>query len=200
MKWRLHVILLACVVVAAALPANVADAQVGVTQQEQRFRVVDFDWVDDVRARPVPARLYWPATVSSGRVPLIVFSHGMGGSRASYTYLAKKWATHGVASLHVQHVGSDSALWRGNPFGVVDRLQAATHDREAAARVGDLRFALDRILSKTSGPDAALIDRRRIVAAGHSYGANTALLAVGARVVREGRWLDFRDPRYSAAL
>jgi predicted dienelactone hydrolase len=124
----------------------------------------------------------------------------MGGSRASYTYLAKKWATHGVASLHVQHVGSDSALWRGNPFGVVDRLQAAAHDSEAAARVGDLRFALDRLLSKTSGSYAAFVDRRRIVAAGHSYGANTTLLAVGARVARDGRWLEFRDPRYSAAI
>jgi predicted dienelactone hydrolase len=201
MKRWLSVILLTCAIVAAALPANVADAQVGLTRQEEpHFRVVDFDWVDELRGRPVPARLYWPAHVSAGRVPLIVFSHGMGGSRRGYTYLATRWARHGVASLHVQHVGSDSAVWRGNPFGVVDRLQAATHDSEAAARVGDLRFALDRILSKTSGSYAALVDRRRIVAAGHSYGANTTLLAVGARVVREGRWLDFRDPRYSAAI
>ncbi len=201
MKRWLNVILLTCAIVAAALPANVADAQVSLTRQEEpHFRVVDFDWVDDFRGRPVPARLYWPVNVSAGRVPLIVFSHGMGGSRRGYTYLATRWATHGVASLHVQHVGSDSALWRGNPFGVVDRLQAATHDSEAAARVGDLRFALDRILSKTSGPYAALVDRRRIVAAGHSYGANTTLLAVGARVVRDGRWRDFRDPRYSAAI
>jgi predicted dienelactone hydrolase len=201
MMRRLHVMLLTCVVVAAALPASVADAQVRSTQQhEQHFRAVDFDWVDDSRARPVPARLYWPANVSSGRVPLIVFSHGMGGSRRGYTYLATRWATQGVASLHVQHVGSDSTVWRGNPFGVVDRLQAAAHDREAAARVGDLRFALDRILSKSTGSYAAFVDRRRIVAAGHSYGANTTLLAVGARVVREGRWLEFRDPRFSAAI
>jgi predicted dienelactone hydrolase len=200
MKRRLNVILLACVI-AAALPANAVDAQVSFTQQEESpFRVVDFDWVDAFRARQVPARLYWPANVSSGRVPLIIFSHGMGGSRRGYTYLATRWATHGVASLHVQHVGSDSALWRGNPLGVVGRLQAAAHDSEAAARAGDLRFALDRILSETSGPYAALVDRRRIIAAGHSYGANTALLAVGARVIRDGRWLEFRDPRYSAAI
>jgi predicted dienelactone hydrolase len=197
---QLNAMLLACVI-AAALPGKAVDAQVAFPQQEApAFRVVDFDWVDTSRARQVPARLYWPAHVSSGRMPLIVFSHGMGGSRRGYTYLATRWAAHGVASLHVQHIGSDSALWRGNPFGVVGRLQAATQDSEAAARVGDLRFALDRILSKAIGPYAALVDRRRIVAAGHSYGANTTLLAVGAHVIRGGRRLELRDPRYSAAI
>jgi predicted dienelactone hydrolase len=197
---QLNVILLVCIFTAALAP-KAADAQVTFAPQEEpSFRIVEFDWVDASRARQVPARLYWPANVSSGRVPLIVFSHGMGGSRSGYTYLARHWAARGVASLHVQHIGSDSSLWRGNPFTVVDRVQAATQDNEAAARVGDLRFALDRVLSKEIGPYANLIDRRRIVAAGHSYGANTALLAVGARVVRDGRWLGFRDPRYSAAI
>jgi predicted dienelactone hydrolase len=201
---QLNFILLAFIVT-AALPPKTADAQVTFTPPEEpvfqpAFQIVDFDWVDESRARPVPARLYWPANASSSRVPLIVFSHGMGSSRNGYTYLARRWAAHGVASLHVQHVGSDSSLWHGNPFTVVDRVQAATQDLEAAGRVGDLRFALDRVLSKETGPFAALVDRRRIVAAGHSYGANTALLAVGARVIRDGRWLGFRDPRYSAAI
>jgi predicted dienelactone hydrolase len=200
MRPQLNAILLACVIV-TALPAKGADAQVTFTQQEVApFRTIDFNWVDSRRGRRVPVRLYWPADVSSGRVPLIVFSHGMGGSRNGYTYLATRWAAHGIASLHVQHTGSDSALWFGNPFGLVDRLQAATHDSEAAARVGDLRFALDRILSKGTGPYAGLIDRHRIIAAGHSYGANTALLTVGARVFRNGRWLDVRDRRYMAAI
>jgi predicted dienelactone hydrolase len=197
---QLNAMLAACVI-AAAPPAKDADAQATFSQQEvMPFRVVDFDWVDTSRARQVPARPYWPANVSSDRVPLIVFSHGMGGSRSGYTYLAMRWAAHGVASLHVQHIGSDSSVWHGNPFGVVDRLQAATQDGEAAARVGDLRFALDRILSKDIGPYAALIDRHQIIAAGHSYGANTALLVVGAQVIRDGRWLEFRDLRYRAAI
>jgi dienelactone hydrolase len=36
----------------------------------------------------------------------------------------------------------------------------------------------------------ARIDRTRIAAAGHSYGANTTLLAAGAQVVRGGRAMD----------
>ncbi len=200
MRRQLSAIFLACAV-ATTLPAKADEARIAVAQQEVvPFRTVDFDWVDTSRGRRVPARLYWPAGVASGRVPLVVFSHGMGGTRNGYTYLATKWAAHGIASLHVQHTGSDSGVWFGNPLGVVNRLQAAAQDDEAAARVGDLRFALDRILSEQTGPYASLIDRRRIIAAGHSYGANTTLLAVGARVIRNGRTLDFRDQRYRAAI
>lgn len=160
--------------------------------------VIDFDWVDPARSRPVPARLHWPADVAPGsRVPLIVFSHGLGGSRRGYSYLGRYWSARGIASLHVQHAGSDSSLWAGNPLAVVDRLQRAAHESEARARALDLRFALDRMLS---GPHGAQLDRRRIVAAGHSYGANTALLAVGARVMRDGRWIEAPDPRFAAAI
>ncbi|MEH2504774.1 putative dienelactone hydrolase [Bradyrhizobium sp. AZCC 1578] len=159
---------------------------------------IDLDWVDSSRSRAVPARLHWPTNIASGsRVPLIVFSHGIGGSRRGYSYLGRHWAARGIASLHVQHAGSDSSLWVGNPLTVVDRLQRAAHESEALARAWDLRFALDRVLSS---PYGAQIDRRRIVAAGHSYGANTALLAVGARVMREGQWVEARDPRFAAAI
>ena len=199
MRIRVNAMLLACSI-AAALPASVASAQTAPAQHEQATpRSIDFNWNDSSRERQVPVRLYWPAHASSKPVPLIVFSHGMGGSRTGYTYLATRWAENGIASLHVQHTGSDSAIWSGNPLGIVDRLQTATGDTEAAARVGDLRFSLDRILASAS-PYARFIDTQRIVVAGHSYGANTALLTVGARVVRNGRWLDFRDRRYKAAI
>ncbi len=163
------------------------------------YREIDFDWVDTGRERPVPARLYWPQ--AAGRaVPLVVFSHGIGGSRRGYSYLGRHWASHGYASLHVQHVGSDSALWSGNPLAVVSRLQAAAQEREAIARVKDVRFALDRVIELSPTQLGAEIDARRVVAAGHSYGANTSLLAVGARVARGDQWLEFRDPRFTAAV
>jgi dienelactone hydrolase len=168
---------------------------------ERSFRIVDFDWVDAARGRSVPVRLHWPTNLAPGaRVPLIVFSHGMGGSRRGYSYLARYWAARGVASLHVQHVGSDSSVWAGNPFALVQRLQLAAHESEALARGMDIRFALDRVLSNDAGSYAARIDRKRIVAAGHSYGANTALIAVGAGVMREGRRIEAQDTRVSAAI
>jgi predicted dienelactone hydrolase len=130
-------------------------------------------------------------------VPLVVFSHGIGGSRRGYSYLGNHFAANGIAALHVQHVGSDRALWMGNPFGLVGRLQDAAQEREAVDRALDLRFALDRLLASDAG---AIVDRENLVVAGHSYGANTALLAVGARVERNGRLVDYRDTRYRAAI
>jgi predicted dienelactone hydrolase len=59
---------------------------------------------------------------------------------------------------------------------------------------------LDTVLSSGAGPYGTRIDRRRIVAAGHSHGANTTLLAVGAQVMREGQWVEACDPRFAAAI
>lgn len=159
-----------------------------------------FDWQDGTRQRSVPARLYLPVQTdgAAGRpVPLVVFSHGIGGSREGYKYLGRYFAANGYASLHVQHVGSDRQLWSGNPFGLLGRLSDAARDGEAIDRVRDLSFALDQLLASDIG---ARVDRQRIIAAGHSYGANTTLLAAGAQVERDGRVLPLRDARIKAAI
>ncbi|MCU0812812.1 MAG: hypothetical protein MUC32_00310 [Burkholderiaceae bacterium] len=161
----------------------------------QGIGVFDLQWHDARRARDVPVRLYLPA--GAQRVPLVVFSHGIGGSRFGYSYLGRHWAANGWASLHLQHVGSDRDLWFGSVFGLVERQRDAATDAEAVDRVRDLRFALDRVLA---GPLAGRLDAARVVAAGHSYGANTTLLAAGARVVRDGRPVMLRDERVRAAI
>jgi dienelactone hydrolase len=187
--------LLAGTLAASAVPGAVAPARA----KAEDVRNADFDWVDVVRDRSVPARLYWPASGLPARpVPLIVFSHGLGQSRTGYSYLGRHWAANGYASLHVQHVGSDRTVWTGNPFEILDRLNDAANEREAIARAADLSFALDRILDAGQSAFAGSIDRGRIVAAGHSYGANTTLLIAGARVVRDCRPLDRRDARFKA--
>ncbi|MDH4289494.1 MAG: hypothetical protein OEW27_02255 [Aquincola sp.] len=167
-------------------------------EQGHPFETIEFDWVDLERQRAVPVRLYWPGALrTTERIALVVFSHGIGGSRRGYSYLGQHWAANGVASLHLQHVGSDRNLWFGNPLALVGRLQDAAQEREAADRPRDLHFALDQLLA---GPLGERIDPRRIVAAGHSYGANTTLLAAGARVERDARLIDLHDERLSAAI
>ena len=158
----------------------------------------DLDWTDESRQRAVPVRLYWPAGTNTKPVPLVVFSHGIGGSRLGYSYLGEYFASQGMASLHLQHVGSDRSLWGGNPLSLVGRLQGAAQEREALERVKDLSFALDQLLAHHEF--GGRIDRARIAAAGHSYGANTVMLASGASVLRDGRRLSVRDPRIKAAV
>ena len=167
--------------------------------QKSTYRLLDMDWHDSQRDRTVPVRLYLPLATDRGyQAPLVVFSHGIGGSRYGYSYLGRHWASAGFASLHLQHVGSDRKIWTGgSPFAVVDRLQAAAQEAEAIARAHDLRFALNQVLG---GSLADLIDSKRIVAAGHSYGANTTLLAAGAQVKRQGKMLELLDSRLKAAI
>lgn len=160
---------------------------------------IDFEWTDPARARPVPVRLYTPASTHTGtRAPLVLFSHGLGGSRGNYSYFGRYLAAQGLACLHVQHVGSDRRLWvDGSPLAMLQRLRAAAHEDEARARVMDMRFALDQILA---GDGRRWIDSERIVVAGHSYGANTSLLLAGAAPRRDGERVDLRDPRLRGAI
>jgi fermentation-respiration switch protein FrsA (DUF1100 family) len=183
----------------AVVFANCVPGARGLQAQELLYQSINLDWTDSARGRSVPARLYLPkAATAEQPVPLIIFSHGLGGSRNGYTYLGTHWASQGFASLHLQHVGSDRSLWSsGSPFSLASRLQDAANDAEAIDRVHDLRFALDRVLASELG---SRLDGRRIVAAGHSYGANTTMLLVGAKVDMNGSNVWVKDPRFSAAI
>ena len=183
----------AAAALAAAFPMR-ALAAAGALEA-QSYDTVDLDWKDLRRQRAVPARMYLPHQQQA--VPLVVFSHGIGGSRRGYSWLGRHFARHGIASVHMQHVGSDHQLWGGNILSLVGRLRDAAQESEAMARALDLRFTLDTLLT---GEMAQRIDPKRIIAAGHSYGANTALLASGALVERDGRALALRDERVRAAI
>jgi predicted dienelactone hydrolase len=81
---------------------------------------------------------------------------------------------------------------------MLPRLQAAARDAEALARAQDLRFALDQVLASVYAP---LVDTSKIAVAGHSYGANTAMLVSGARVrTAELQAGTLKDTRIQAAI
>jgi acetyl esterase/lipase len=170
----------------------------------------DFDWTDPTRHRAVPVRVYWPSGATPpGGWPVVVFSHGMGGSRRGYSYLGSYWAAHGVVAMHVQHIGSDRRLWAGgfdwsNSLNLVLRLQHAAQPEEAIDRTQDVRFALDQLLA---GPLGLQLDPTRLAIAGHSYGANTSLLLAGAKVQGTTRLPSggaplpvMADPRFKVAI
>jgi len=176
-----------------------ADAAELVSVDPSLFTTQTFQWRDVARGRSVPARLYLPASpkLGEGTVPLVVFSHGIGGSMDGYSYLGRFFAAHGYASLHVQHVGSDRLIWWGNPLTLASRLSNAAQHTEALDRVKDVKFALDSLLA---GPAGKIMDVKHITAAGHSYGANTTMLLVGAKVDMNGSTVWVKDPRFSAAI
>ncbi len=159
--------------------------------------LLDFEWHDNLRGRTVPVRLFMPKRASPA--PIVVFSHGLGGSRSSYSHLGRYWASHGLATLHPQHAGSDRAIWGAGGLAVIGSLLAAATPENAIARVRDVSFVIDRLFGQPEW--AERLDARCIGVAGHSYGANTALLACGARYRNaDGRIANFVDPRIRAAV
>ena len=192
----------------AALSAAVNTSAVGTTASNAAAALAqddvttrDVDWLDGTRQRMVPARIYLPAAVSGparAKLPLVMFSHGLGGTRMGYSHLGRHFAQHGFIAVHVQHAGSDRAVWQGGPFVLLGNLRDAASEVNALARVQDVSFALTTLLADREL--GGLIDGGAIAIAGHSYGANTAMLIAGAAVERGGRRVSFADARIKAAI
>src|SRR3977135_1666353 len=62
---------------------------------------------DAARNRDIPVRIYLPATGEPK--PVVLFSHGLGGSRSASKFLGEHWAARGYVAVFVQHPGSDDA-------------------------------------------------------------------------------------------
>jgi len=161
-----------------------------------------YDWTDAKRGRSVPVKVYFPADSKNGS-PLIVLSHGLGGSREGYEYIGRHWAGHGYISLHIQHVGSDDAVWREQARPMPAMKQAAADPMNAVNRVRDVSFVIDQMEKLNAGPGDLKdrVDLGRVGVAGHSFGANTTLVAAGQIfLLPGGRELGFADPRIKAAV
>lgn len=163
----------------------------------QEIEIVYGEWRDEARDRTVPYKLYLPNTRAAA--PIVIFSHGLGGNREAASYLLEHLAANGFAAVSIQHPGSDESLLQDG--GGMERLRESVRDaRSAAARFGDVRFAIDQLEREyANGPFAGRFDLTRIGMSGHSYGALTTLIAVGQRPVTgpAGR---FRDARIDAAI
>ena len=143
--------------------------------------VCDATWHDASRNRDIPVRIRLPT--GSAKVPVILFSHGLGGDIAAGTLWAQAWATHGLAVVHVQHAGSDAAVYRDakGPDDTKARVRAAATGVQLQARVADISFVLDELATrKTEGQcNLARLDLGRAGIAGHSMGAWTAQAIAG---------------------
>lgn len=159
------------------------------------------DWTDAQRNRPVPAKIYYPAD-GKGPFPIVIFSHGLGGSREGYAYLGRHWASHGYVSVHVEHEGSDDAVWRGQAK-VAEQMQKAAKDPENAVnRPKDVSLAIDQMerLQAEQGPLKDRLALDRIAVAGHSFGAFTALAVAGEAGTHVSESLTLADERVRAAI
>jgi predicted dienelactone hydrolase len=165
---------------------------------------VSYDWKDQKRNRQVPVKIYFPIG-AHGPFPVVIFSHGLGGDREGYGYLGQHWASHGYVSVHVQHLGSDSALWENKPFDQImpSFRKAAANLENAKNRPPDISFAIDQ-LEKLNQQDPRLkhlLNLQKIGVAGHSFGAWTTLAVAGQVFTRpNGEQVSMPDPRVKAII
>ena len=161
--------------------------------------VCEATWHDAARNRDIPVRIRMPDIADApvdAKAPVILFSHGLGGNLDAGTEWGKAWAREGFIVVHIQHPGSDTAIWRGGMASV----RAAMGAQQLIARAGDVHFALDHLAlhGKEGACDLARADLDHVGMAGHSFGAVTTQAVSGQRYPRVGA--AFLDPRIDAAI
>lgn len=146
-------------------------------------------WHDAARTRDVPVQIYAPQIGAetpkpAPRFPVLLFSHGLGGSREGGSIWAGHWASHGYIVVAMQHAGSDEALWKDRrPVEAVKNMKAGMSLSNLGLRVGDVRFVIDEIVRRSGSGEApfAGADVKRIGMSGHSFGAQTTQAVAGQR-------------------
>jgi predicted dienelactone hydrolase len=149
---------------------------------------------DQKRSRDIPIRVYLPKEKTSA--PVVLFSHGLGGSREGSAYLGSHWAARGYVAVFLQHPGSDDSVWKDQPAAQrMAAMRAAADLENFLLRVDDVRAVIDQLdgWNKTTGnPLAGRLDLKRIGMSGHSFGAVTTQAVSGQRFVRGAAMTDVR--------
>lgn len=110
-----------------------------------------------------------PLASSPAQFPVILYSHGLIGSRKTQSHVAEELASHGYVILALDHPD----CW-GTEFPD-GRYLLGNHAGDVAGRLKDMQFLLDEV-GRMAGSDPVLrgrLDVDRIAAYGISYGGMT---------------------------
>lgn len=182
------------VAIAVLLLATVASAQDATSVRELRFEPVDAK-----RSRTVPVKIYLGASRTAQ--PVVLFSHGLGGSRENNAYLGKHWAAAGYVSVFMQHAGSDVEVLKSAKLGnKLAALKAAVGVSASRERFVDVPFVIDQLERWNKQDGHALkgkMNLGKIGMSGHSFGAVTTQAVAGQRFPLNQ---SFHDERIDAFL
>lgn len=128
------------------------------------------------------------APVRPGKFPIVVFSHGNGGTRYQNTFWCDYLASHGYIVASADHTGNARMTMVD---GQLVPYQPAQRLNSARDRPKDMSFLLDELTRWNEGGDRRFtgrIDIRAAAAAGMSFGSFSAFGVVD------------REPRFKAVI
>lgn len=161
---------------------------------------VSTSMLDSKRNREIPLLIFLPENAAPA--PVILFSHGLGGTYSTAVYLGEHWSARGYVVVSMQHPGSDGNILTGvPPSQILSVMQAAASAENLVARIGDVSAVIDGLHIRNNEAGHFLhqrLDLNRIGMSGHSFGARTTQTTSGEIVP----WLNYatRDPRIKAAM
>jgi predicted dienelactone hydrolase len=164
------------------------------------IRTVDLEFEDLERERRIPVRVYLGDS-SNSPSPVVLFSHGLGGTRENPKFLGQHWAGRGYIAVFMQHPGSDDSVWRGVPLRErMEAMRSAASGKNMLLRIADVKAVIDQLekWNEESGhPLLGRLDLARVGMSGHSFGAVTTQSVSGQSAFGRARGL---DPRIRAAI
>jgi dienelactone hydrolase len=187
--------------ISVSLMAAVYDP--AITPYNSKFNTMDVTIHDNSGARDIPIKIYLPDATAP--TPIILYSHGLGGSREESSYLAKHWAARGYTVVYHQHPGSDIDIWKNIPerrrFKRFMAMKKGISYQNFILRVEDVDRVLEQLdkWNQTEGHELeGRLDLKKVGMSGHSFGARTAQ-AVGGQAFTESND-KFTNSRITAAL
>ena len=133
---------------------------------------------DRKRVREIPLKVYLPKqTDSKQATEVVLYSHGLGGSRDTAAFLGQRWAGRGYVAVFMQHPGSDDSIWKDEPL--LKRMGAfkkAANGKNLKLRVEDVPVVIDQLEKwnrQTAHPLQGKMNLKKIGMSGHSFGAIT---------------------------
>lgn len=167
---------------------------------KEPIKSIELTLKDAARGRDIPLRVYMPS--SRKPEPVVIFSHGLGGSRDASKYLGNHLAARGYLAVFLQHPGSDEEIWKNAKLlNRISAMKQAASTENLVARCEDVKALIDQLAIWSAEANHPLFERAsldRIGMSGHSFGAHTTQAVAGQSFPLVGQ--KFLDQRIDAAI
>jgi len=176
---------------------------------------VFFTHVAKIQVRAVEDASWLSSASASSPLPVLIYSHGLGGIPETYQVQATHLASHGFVVLLPTHNDGSAALSIlpdnrpvvYQPLATADSDEKTFRSKQLVERVRDILFLVDCV--SHSNPDTLtaaplpafwpLLNPKQIGLIGHSFGAASVMAAAALEQQQQAEWYQ-STPRIKAVI